>query len=140
MNRIDPLEKDGFPDGLDEALAQAFPPPQAPRGLRAGLALAILREGAADLAERRRALEAERAADLARLRFGHLRMSRQTLALIVLVAFTAGSATAAFLPGIARLLAGDLAYVVPLLGLATGLAAAAAVLFGPVLRRAERIL
>jgi len=140
MNEFDPLEEDGFPRGLDEALARTLLPPPAPQGMRARLALAILREGAADLAERRRALEAERAADLARLRFGHLRMSRQRLALIVLVAFTAGSATAAFLPGIAGFLSGDLAFVVPLLGLATGLAAAALVLFRPDLRRFERIL
>lgn len=112
---------------LDRALPKALRAPPLPDGFRAGLLSAVLRDAASDLASRKHALELEYAQALQRLQRGHVRLQRDTLALILVIAFSAGACANLALPWLQNVLAIDPAVTVPVLALVIGLAAGASV-------------
>lgn len=114
-------------DRLDQALAAALPPPPLPAGFHARLHAALRAEVAADLAAQRRQLQDEHRRALARLQSGYVRLRRETLALVLAVAFTAGAAVAWAAPWLRAALGVDLSLLLPLAALAIGALAGAGV-------------
>lgn len=117
----------GPEDRLDRALAGALTAPPLPAGFHARLRAAWARQAADDLARRRRALEDEHARRLAALERGYVRMKRDTLALVLAVAFAAGVAAAWAVPWLRETRGIDLSTLLPLLAVAIGMAAGAGV-------------
>ena len=116
---------DALPGGLDAALGRALSPPPLPEGFHDGLQAAWRALAAEDLARQRRALEAEHARQLEALDRGYLRIKRDTLALVLAVAFTAGAVAAWALPWLRDVHGVDLSSLAPLVAVGIGMAAGA---------------
>ena len=114
---------------LDRALQKALRAPPLPDGFRSGLLSAVLRDTASDLESRKRALELEYAQALQRLQRGHIRLQRDTLALILVIAFTAGACANLALPWLQHVLGIAPAVTLSVLALVIGGAAVASVWF-----------
>jgi hypothetical protein len=112
---------------LDLALQHALRPPPLPDEFRSQLLSAVRQETVRDVKSRKRALDLEYVKSLQRLHGGHVRLQRDTLALILVVAFTAGACANLALPWLQNLLDIDMAVTAPLLALAIGLGAGASV-------------
>lgn len=121
------MNTDAFDTFLDEGLRAALPPPAAPAGLHAAVWEAVRREATGTLAMQRAELEADRARQLAALRQGFVQIRRDTLAMVVGVAFTTGAVVNATLPWLSATLQLDLAVLLPSLALTIGLAVGASV-------------
>lgn len=111
---------------LDRALAAALPPPGLPAGFHARLIAAIQAPADEALAGQRRQLEAEHRREMAALRSGFVRLRRETLAMVLAVAFTAGAVAHWAVPWLQARWGLDLSSLLPalagLIGLATGAA------------------
>ncbi|TMH72905.1 MAG: hypothetical protein E6H52_17685 [Betaproteobacteria bacterium] len=101
-------------DRLDRRLADLLPAPSTPEGFRQNLWRAIATQSATDLAQRRRALELERARQLNQLEQDYVRMRRDTLAMVLAAALTAGATLSLALPWLAAKLNTDIATLAPL--------------------------
>lgn len=112
---------------LDLALQQALRPPAVPGGFRARMLNAVLYESAQDLGARKHALDLEYGRARERLRSGYLRISRDALALIVVLAFAVGALANLVLPWLQIFLTIDMAVSAPILALLVGLCAGASV-------------
>lgn len=112
---------------LDRALRQALAPPALPAGFHDRLQAAWVRQAADDLARQRRALEAEHARGLETLQRGYVRLKRDTLALVLAAAFTAGAVATWAVPWLRETRGIDLSTLLPLLAVAIGMAAGAGV-------------
>lgn len=112
---------------LDQVLQKALRAPPLPDGFRAGVLSAVLRDTASDLESRKRALELEYAQALHRLQRGHVRLQRDTLALFLVLAFSAGACANLALPWLQKVLGIDPAVTLSVLALAIGGAAVASV-------------
>lgn len=126
----DDLPHDDLDKALDRALSRALPQPTLPAGFQASLHAALVNEVTLDLARQRRRLEQEQqehARHLQALQSGYVRMKRDTLAMVLAVAFSAGAVTHWALPWLHATLGVDLSELVPLLAVAIGMAAGASV-------------
>ena len=112
---------------LDLALQSALRAPALPDGFRARVLHAALQESLRDLEARKRALDVEHVQARQRLHRSYVRMSRDTLALIVVVAFAAGALANLALPWLHSAMAIDQAVSAPVLALVIGLCAGACV-------------
>lgn len=114
---------DAWPQGdaLDRSLQAGLRPPVLPPGFRAALRRAIELEAEHDLLARRRAAEADHAQRLAELRAGYISVRRNTLAIVLAVAFTAGAGATVALPLLALAIGTDVATLAPLLAVTIGL-------------------
>ncbi|HEX5686971.1 MAG TPA: hypothetical protein VFY73_23410 [Ideonella sp.] len=112
---------------LDQALAHSLPAPELPAGFHARLQAALADEAAHDLARQRRELEAEHARQLALLQRGYVRVKRDTLAMVLAVAFSAGAVVHWALPWLHETAGIDLSELVPLIAVVIGLVAGASV-------------
>jgi hypothetical protein len=112
---------------LDKSLQHAYSPPVVPQRFRAALMEKVLREQMALVESRKDELEHEYAQAIAQLRRSHVRMKRDTLALIIGVAFAAGACADVALPWIQSLLGADGAAAMPLLALLIGVVSGASV-------------
>jgi hypothetical protein len=121
------LPDDDLDRALDHAIASALPAPPLPVGFHARLQAALADDAAQDLARQRRELEAEHARQLAALQRGFVRIKRDTLVLVLAVAFSAGAVAHWALPWLRQTLAVDLSVLAPLLAVAIGMAAGASV-------------
>jgi len=124
-------EADGFHSSLDRALdralGDALSPPGLPAGFHSRLHAAWAQQAADDLARRRRALEAEHARQLDALQQGYVRLKRDTLALVLAVAFTAGAAATWVVPWLRETRGIDLSTLLPLMALTIGMVVGAGV-------------
>jgi len=125
-------------DGLDRRLAALLAPPALPAGFRQDLWRAIAAASAQDLEQRRRALELERARQLSLLERDYVRMRRDTLAMVLAAALTAGAGLDVALPWLAGQLNTSVATLTPWALLALALSAAAWIWRGPLLTLAWR--
>jgi len=114
-------------DALDQALAAVLRGPVLPDGFDARLHVARATEAAADLARQRREAEAEYAHELAALRSGYVRLRRDTLAVVLAVAFTAGAVVTRVVPWLREAHGVDVSTLLPLLAVAIGMLAGATV-------------
>ncbi|HJV68142.1 hypothetical protein [Ideonella sp.] len=112
---------------LESALRAALAPPAPPPGFQQRLQAAWARQAAEDLARRRHALEAEHARQMQALQRGYVRLKRDTLALVLAVAFTAGAAASWAVPWLRETRGIDLSTLLPLLAVAIGMTAGAGV-------------
>lgn len=119
------MDLDTFDDPLDLALRTALHAPEVPPGLRRAVRAAVQREAADALALQRAELEAERTRQLAALRQGFVQIRRDTLAMVVGVAFTAGVLATVALPWLRSHLGLELSLLLPSLALTIGLAVGA---------------
>ncbi len=120
------MTENQFPtDTLNAALEQLLAPPQLPADFRDTLMSKVKQESRQHVNERRLALEREHALAREQLDHGHVRMQRDTLALVVGVAFTAGACAHVALPWLQSVVGAD--SIPALLLLAGGLGAAAGV-------------
>lgn len=103
-------------DVLHLALQQALNPPALPIGFRAQLLNAALQESLLDVEARKRALDLEYAQSLRHLHRGYVRLQRDTLALILVIAFTLGACVHFALPWLHTLLTMETAQIVAMLG------------------------
>lgn len=103
-------------DVLHLALQQALSPPALPTGFRAQLLKDVLQESLLDMESRKRALDLEYAQSLRRLHRGYVRLQRDTLALILVIAFTLGACVHFALPWLHTLLTIETAQTVTMLG------------------------
>jgi hypothetical protein len=115
------MNADPFDASLDQALRAALPSPAVPAAMRAVVWAAVQREASDALALQRAELEAERARQLAALRQGFVRIRRDTLAMVVVVAFTTGVLATVALPWLRATFNVDLAMLLPALALTIGL-------------------
>lgn len=106
---------------LDSALGKVLTPPALPDGFRQQLMAAMLQDAAADLAARQATLEAEHARLLAGLKADHVRLRRDTLAIVVGSAFAAGAASMLLAPWLVEAWTLDTAWVGPVLASVLGL-------------------
>jgi len=120
-------------DVLDQRLGDLLAPPPLPANFRQDLWRAIAAASAQELAQRRHALELERARQLRRLQTDYVRMRRDTLAMVLAAAVTAGAALAVALPWLAAQLNTSVALLTPWALLTLALAAAAWIWRGPLL-------
>lgn len=124
------LPDDDLDRALDRSLARALPQPALPAGFQARLHASLVSEATLDLAQQRRRLEQEQqehARHLQALQSGYVRMKRDTLAMVLAVAFSAGAVAHWALPWLHETLGVDLSELVPLLAVAIGMAAGASV-------------
>ncbi len=119
-----PTEQDR---ALDLALRHALRAPKVPDGFRAQVMHAVLQESVRDLEARKRALDLEHAQARQHLQRSFVRLSRDTLALIVVVAFAAGALANLALPWLQSAMAIDRVVSAPVLALVIGLCAGASV-------------
>lgn len=103
-------------DVLHLALQQALRPPALPTGFRAQLLKDVLQESLLDMESRKRALDLEYAQSLRHLHRGYVRLQRDTLALILVIAFTLGACVHFALPRLHMLLTMETAQTVTMLG------------------------
>lgn len=106
---------------LDSALGKVLTPPALPDGFRQQLMAAMLQDAAADLAARQAALEAEHARLLAGLKADHVRLRRDTLAIVVGSVFAAGAASMLLAPWLVEAWTLDSTWVGPVLASVLGL-------------------
>ena len=119
------MSKSNSPTGtgnyLDNALSAALRPPPVPLNLRAMLLAAVHAESLNDLQARRLALEEEHRRTLEGLRAGHVQLKRNTLALVVVIAFTVGACANLVLPWLSSITGVSSPVMVPLMALAIGM-------------------
>lgn len=122
----DPMSPPPDDAALDRALAAALPPPGLPAGFHARLIAAMQVPAGEALARQRRQLEAQHQHELAALHSGFVRLRRDTLAMVLAAAFTAGALAHWALPWLHSHWGVDLSALLPalagLIGLATGAA------------------
>lgn len=106
---------------LDKALRAALPPPQLPGTFRTQLMALLQAQTLNDMELRRNMLEDEHRRALGVLRAGHVQLQRNTLALVVVIAFTAGACANLILPWLSSMTGVSSAVMVPLLALAIGI-------------------
>ncbi|MBX9901310.1 MAG: hypothetical protein K2Y28_11070 [Burkholderiaceae bacterium] len=116
-------------DVLHLALQQALSPPALPVGFRAHLLNAALQESLLDVESRKRALDLEYAQSLRNLHRGYVRLQRDTLALILVIAFTLGACVHLALPWIITVLTMETALTVTMVGAAICLCVGGTVCF-----------
>ncbi|MEW6707956.1 MAG: hypothetical protein AB1430_24180 [Pseudomonadota bacterium] len=114
-------------EALDRALSQVLRPPGLPPRFEQRLHASWVRCAADDLAQQRSRLEAEHARQLQALKQGHVRLRRDTLALVLAAAFTAGVAAAWAVPWLREAHGLDLSRLLPLLAVTIGLSSGAGV-------------
>ena len=112
---------------LDAALQNALRAPVLPDGFRARVLHAAQQAHLRDVAEQKRALALEHAQARAHLHRSYVRLRRDTLALIVVVAFAAGALANLALPWLQSAMAIDRVVSAPVLALVIGLCAGASV-------------
>jgi len=127
MNTPTPFDLPDPGDALDRALCVALHAPALPAGFDARLHAAFAAEAAGDLARLRSRLEEEHTRELAALRSGYVRLRRDTLAMVLAVAFTAGVVVTWALPWLHEQQGIDLSLLYPPLAVAIGMAAGAIV-------------
>lgn len=117
------------PDGalLHSALQKTLAKPTLPEGFRARVLTQVLNEQVQQLEARRLALELEHARQMQQLRHGHVLLQRDTLALIAVSAFAAGTCASLAVPWLRESLGLDSALTVPLIALVIGLTTGASV-------------
>ena len=113
---------------LDLALQKVLTSPHQPAGFRARLLSKVWEEQLRDVQADKQALEQEHAQALERLRKNHVRMQRDTLAMIVGIAFAAGALAHRLFPWLQSTLGPEAATALPLLAVAIGMLSAAFVL------------
>lgn len=118
-------EMDESYDTLHRALEKVFAAPPLPTDFRTELRNRTLHERMQHLEARRNELEREHSLALEQMRRGHVRLQRDTLAMIVGVAFAAGACAHLALPWLQNLMGVDGAITLPLLAVTAGLAAGA---------------
>lgn len=106
---------------LDKALHAALPPPQLPGTFHTQLMALVRVQSLNDMERRRQMLEEEHLRTLGVMRAGHVQLQRNTLALIVVIAFTAGACANLILPWLSSITGASGAVMVPLLALAIGM-------------------
>jgi hypothetical protein len=116
---------DTLPRGVDEALAIALAAAPLPEGFHDRLHAAWRALAAEDLARQRLKLENEHARQLEALQRSYVRLKRDTLALVLAVAFTSGVVVAWALPWLRDTHGIDLSSLAPLLAVGIGMAAGA---------------
>jgi len=112
---------------LNQGLRQALVPVPLPTTFRTQLMATVHLEGLQSLAQRRQELEREHAQALQQLHSGHVRLQRDTLALVVAAAFTAGTCANLALPWLNDALGASAAAVMPLVAVLIGVATGASV-------------
>ena len=110
-------------EALDRALQDAFTAPPLPIDFRMAVRDRILHERMQHLEARRHELEREHTLALEQMRQGHVRLQRDTLAMIMGVAFAAGACAHLALPWLQNLMGMDGALTLPLLAVTVGLVA-----------------
>lgn len=110
---------------LDAALGRALAAPRLPEGFNDRLHAAWRAKLAEDLARQRLALEADHARRLEALERGYVRLKRDTLALVLAVAFATGAVAAWALPWLRETYGIDLSSLAPLLAVGIGMGAGA---------------
>ena len=115
-------------DLLHQALQQTLLAPPLPPDFRVHLHSRIMHESLHQVEIRRQELEHEHALALEQLRRGHIRLQRDTLAMVIGVAFAAGASAHLALPWLVNVLGGDSAITLPLLAITAALAAGASIL------------
>jgi len=118
---------DDFDHRLDQALARMLPPPALPAGFHTRLRNAVVADMAGELARQRQLLEAQHQRELAALRKGYVRLRRETMAVVVAVAFTAGVLVTWAAPWLRAVLGVDLSLLLPLVAVGIGMAVGAGV-------------
>jgi hypothetical protein len=118
---------DALDHRLDQALAGALVPPALPAGFHARLRDEVVAEMAGELARQRRVLEAQHQRELAALRKGYVRLRRETLAVVLAVAFTGGVLVTWAAPWLRAVLGVDLSLLMPLVAVSLGMAVGAGV-------------
>lgn len=117
-------------DLLHSALQQVLVAPQLPANFRDNLRNRILQERLLQVELRRQELAREHARVLVQLQRGHVRMQRNTLAMVIGVAFAAGAAAHLALPWLEHTLGVDGAVSLSLLAITLCVAASAGFLPG----------
>lgn len=115
---VSPAEGDAT---LERALRSVLVAPEVPDAFRYQLMAKVQMEGLLDLQSQRVALEEEHRRTLAALRSGHVQMKRDTLALVVVIAFTTGACANLLVPWLSTVTGVGSAILVPVLALAIGL-------------------
>lgn len=113
---------------VDRALQQALRPAPLPEDFGARLMNAVLKEGVQDLQVKKRELDLEYEQTMRRLHRGHVRVQRDTLVMLLVVAFAAGACATVALPWLERVLGIDMAIALPMVALVTGLCSVAGLL------------
>lgn len=117
----EPAPTDNAGSSLERALDAALLPPQLPANFRTQLMASVQAQSLNDLQVRRLALEEEHRRALRGLRAGHVQLKRNTLGLVVVIAFTAGACASLVLPWLSSATGVDGAIVMPLLAIAIGM-------------------
>jgi hypothetical protein len=110
---------------LHEALQQTLAPPLLPEGFRVRVLSQVLDDQLQQVEARRLALELEHFRAMQQLRRGHAQLQRDTLALITVCAFAAGTCAHLAVPWINETFNLDSALTVPMIALVIGLASGA---------------
>ncbi len=112
---------------LDQALGRLLAVPALPDGFRNRLLGVVLQESLHSIEARRQALAREHTQSLQRLRSGHVHLQRDTLALLLMSAFAAGTVVHRALPWLQQTLGIGSGVALPLLALVIGMAAGVSV-------------
>jgi hypothetical protein len=110
---------------LHSALQQALAAPALPEGFRARVFNQVLSDQLQQVEVRRLALELEHTKAMQQLRRGHVLLQRDTLALITVCAFAAGTCASLAVPWLRDTFGLDSALTVPMIALVIGLATGA---------------
>jgi hypothetical protein len=110
---------------LHDALQQTLTAPPLPEGFRTRVMAQVLNDQLQQVEARRLALELEHAKAMQQLHRGHVLLQRDTLALITVCAFTAGTCASLAVPWINGTFNLDSALTVPMIALVIGLATGA---------------
>ena len=116
-----PLLTSAHEKHLDAALSKALVAPPLPTHFRSQLMAQVHAQDLRDLHAQRKTLEDEHRLALSALNEGHLHLQRDTLALVVAVAFSAGACANLLLPWLTTTTGISAAVSVPLIAVAIGL-------------------
>jgi len=105
---------------LHGALQKALAKPALPEGFRSRVMAKVLDDQLQQLEARRQALELEHANAMQQLRRGHVLLQRDTLALITVSAFAAGTCASLAVPWLRDAFGLDSALTVPMIALVIG--------------------
>ena len=108
---------------LHHALQQALIAPALPDGFRARVLAEVLADQLQQVEARRLALELEHAQAMQTLHRGHVLLQRDTLALITVIAFAAGTCASLAVPWLRDVFQIDSAVTVPVMAVVIGLGA-----------------